>query len=60
MIIVPSFVYPHFVYQVVLEMQDDGRLTTSDDPPVVFGCVEGDFIQKVIHTCKLLFQPMGH
>ncbi|CAL9764468.1 unnamed protein product [Musa acuminata subsp. burmannicoides] len=32
--------------QVVLEIQDDGRLTTSDDPPVVFGCVEADFIQK--------------
>ncbi|URE13383.1 Snurportin 1 [Musa troglodytarum] len=34
------------VYHVVLEIQDDGRLTTSDDPPVVFGCVEADFIQK--------------
>uniref|UniRef100_A0A2P2JMP8 Snurportin-1 n=1 Tax=Rhizophora mucronata TaxID=61149 RepID=A0A2P2JMP8_RHIMU len=33
--------------QVVLELQDDGRLITSDDPPVVFGCLDSDFIQKV-------------
>lgn len=32
--------------QVVLELQDDGNLTTSDDPPVVFGSLDGDFIQK--------------
>ncbi|XP_031371505.1 snurportin-1 isoform X2 [Punica granatum] len=32
--------------QVVLELQEDGKLTTSDDPPVVFGCLDGDFIQK--------------
>ncbi|KAI8020016.1 Snurportin-1 [Camellia lanceoleosa] len=32
--------------QVVLELQVDGKLTTSDDPPVVFGCLETDFIQK--------------
>ncbi|PKI38086.1 hypothetical protein CRG98_041555, partial [Punica granatum] len=31
---------------VVLELQEDGKLTTSDDPPVVFGCLDGDFIQK--------------
>ncbi|CAL5373003.1 unnamed protein product [Camellia sinensis] len=31
---------------VVLELQVDGKLTTSDDPPVVFGCLETDFIQK--------------
>lgn len=33
--------------QVVLELQDDGKLITSDDPPVVFGCLDLDFIQKV-------------
>ncbi|XP_010250733.1 PREDICTED: snurportin-1 [Nelumbo nucifera] len=32
--------------QVVLDLQEDGRLTTSDDPPVVFGCLDGDFVQK--------------
>ncbi|XP_010907560.1 uncharacterized protein [Elaeis guineensis] len=32
--------------QVVLELQDDGKLTTSDDPPVVFGCMDGEFLQK--------------
>ncbi|KAK9277806.1 hypothetical protein L1049_027362 [Liquidambar formosana] len=32
--------------QVVLELQDDRKLTTSDDPLVVFGCLDGDFIQK--------------
>ncbi|ONK77249.1 uncharacterized protein A4U43_C02F4610 [Asparagus officinalis] len=32
--------------QVVLELQDDGKLTTSDDPPVVLGCTDGEFIQK--------------
>ncbi|KAG6488993.1 snurportin-1-like [Zingiber officinale] len=32
--------------QVVLEMQEDGKLTTSDDPPVEFGSLEVDFIQK--------------
>lgn len=32
--------------QVVLELQDDGKLTTSDDPPAVFGCADGDFLQK--------------
>ncbi|KAL6536591.1 hypothetical protein OROGR_013163 [Orobanche gracilis] len=33
--------------QVVLELLDDGRLTTSDDPHVIFGCLDKDFIQKV-------------
>lgn len=33
--------------QVVLELHDDGKVTTSDDPPVVFGCLDGDFISKV-------------
>ncbi|XP_044486701.1 snurportin-1 [Mangifera indica] len=32
--------------QVVLELQDDGKLSTSDDPPVVFGCLDRDFIQR--------------
>ncbi|RDX87701.1 Snurportin-1, partial [Mucuna pruriens] len=32
--------------QVVLELQEDGKLTTSDDPPVVFGCLDGSFIQQ--------------
>ncbi|KAK3043268.1 hypothetical protein RJ639_002511, partial [Escallonia herrerae] len=32
--------------QVVLELQDDGKLTTYDDPPVVFGFLNGEFIQK--------------
>ncbi|KAK6146520.1 hypothetical protein DH2020_020389 [Rehmannia glutinosa] len=32
--------------QVVLELLDDGRLATSDDPPVIFGCLDKDFIQK--------------
>ncbi|CAH9117022.1 unnamed protein product [Cuscuta europaea] len=31
---------------VVLELLDDGRLSTSDDPPVIFGCLNGEFIQK--------------
>ncbi|KAL8053297.1 hypothetical protein ABFX02_05G061400 [Erythranthe guttata] len=32
--------------QVVLELLDDGRLATSDDPIVIFGCLDRDFIQK--------------
>lgn len=32
--------------QVVLELQDDGKVTTSDGPPVVFGCIDGEFQQK--------------
>ncbi|KAJ4835220.1 hypothetical protein Tsubulata_021047 [Turnera subulata] len=32
--------------QVVLELQNDGQLITSDDPPVSFGCVDSEFIQK--------------
>ncbi|XP_023529237.1 snurportin-1 [Cucurbita pepo subsp. pepo] len=32
--------------QVVLELQDDGKVTTSDDPPVDFGCLDGNFIEK--------------
>lgn len=32
--------------QVVLELQDDGKVTTSDDPPVVFSCLNLEFIQQ--------------
>ncbi|XP_043726349.1 snurportin-1 [Telopea speciosissima] len=32
--------------QVVLELQDDGKLTTSDDPPVVCGCLDTNFMQQ--------------
>ncbi|KAL6996970.1 hypothetical protein U1Q18_007093 [Sarracenia purpurea var. burkii] len=32
--------------QVVLELQDDVKLTTSDDPPVLFGCLDMDFAHK--------------
>ncbi|KAF5178268.1 snurportin-1, partial [Thalictrum thalictroides] len=32
--------------QVVLEVQVDGKLTTSDDPPFVFGCLDQEFVQK--------------
>lgn len=28
-------------------MQDDGKLNTSDDPAIVFGCLDSDFILKV-------------
>lgn len=38
---------PFLSAQVVLEVQDDGKLNTSDDPPVVFGCLDSDFIHKV-------------
>jgi len=32
--------------QLVLELQKDGKLVTSDDPPVVFGSLDKEFIQK--------------
>ncbi|PWA81841.1 hypothetical protein CTI12_AA184870 [Artemisia annua] len=32
--------------QVVLELQDNGQLVTSDDPPVVLGCLNAAFIQE--------------
>ncbi|XP_010037423.2 snurportin-1 [Eucalyptus grandis] len=32
--------------QVVLELQDDFKLITSDDPPVVFGSLDNDIVQK--------------
>ncbi|CAO2207680.1 unnamed protein product [Urochloa humidicola] len=31
---------------LVLELQEDGKLVTSDDPPVVFGSLDNEFIQK--------------
>ncbi|WVZ73234.1 hypothetical protein U9M48_021566 [Paspalum notatum var. saurae] len=31
---------------LVLELQEDGKLITSDDPPVVFGSLKSEFIQK--------------
>lgn len=32
--------------QVVLELQDDGKLLTSDDPPAVLGCLNQEFIHE--------------
>ncbi|KAB1199901.1 Snurportin-1 [Morella rubra] len=41
--------------QVVLELQDNGNLTTSDDPPVVFGFLDEGFVQKSgLHPGNLL------
>ncbi|KAJ7945709.1 Snurportin-1 protein [Quillaja saponaria] len=31
---------------VVLELQEDGKLMTSDDPHVLFGCLDGSFMQQ--------------
>lgn len=46
--------------QVVLELQEDGRLTTSDDPPVVFGCLDASFIQQSeLHSGCLLRFSIG-
>ncbi|GFZ17428.1 hypothetical protein Acr_26g0006980 [Actinidia rufa] len=42
--------------QVVLELQDDGKLTTSDDPHVVFGCLDMDFMQKCCGYCLSSFK----
>uniref|UniRef100_A0A9I9DZW0 Snurportin-1 n=1 Tax=Cucumis melo TaxID=3656 RepID=A0A9I9DZW0_CUCME len=33
--------------QLVLELQSDGKVATSDDPPVYFGCLDGDFLGKL-------------
>ncbi|KAM5569934.1 hypothetical protein ABKV19_017115 [Rosa sericea] len=33
--------------QIVLELQRDGKVTTSDNPPIVFGCLGLDLIQKL-------------
>lgn len=41
--------------QVVLELLFDGKLATSDDPPVIFGYLNEDFIQKTgLQTGNLL------
>lgn len=46
--------------QVVLELLDDGRLATSDDPPVIFGCLLGEFIQKSeLHRGDLIKFAIG-
>ncbi|XP_028229430.1 snurportin-1-like isoform X2 [Glycine soja] len=46
--------------QVVLELQDDGKLTTSDDPPMLFGCLDGSFIQQSgLHSGCLLRFSIG-
>lgn len=43
-------------YQLVLELQEDGKLVTSDDPPVVFGSLDNEFIQKVLLRNTAYFQ----
>ncbi|WCJ36256.1 Snurportin-1 [Euphorbia peplus] len=46
--------------QVVLELQGDGKLITSDDPPVEFGCLDLDFVQKTgLHSGNLLRFAVG-
>lgn len=35
-------------YQVVLELLEDGKVVTSDDPPIVFCSLDSAFIQKVL------------
>ncbi|KAI3777667.1 hypothetical protein L1987_47468 [Smallanthus sonchifolius] len=41
--------------QVVLELQDNGQLVTSDDPPVVLGCLNAYFIQETgLHSGNLV------
>ncbi|RAL53467.1 unnamed protein product [Cuscuta campestris] len=46
--------------QVVLELLDGGKLATSDDPPVIFGCLNGEFIQKTgLHHGDLLRFSVG-
>lgn len=50
---------PHH-QQVALELQGDGKLTTSDDPPVVFGCLNKEFIEKSeLHHGNLLRFSVG-
>ncbi|XP_010555547.1 PREDICTED: snurportin-1 isoform X2 [Tarenaya hassleriana] len=46
---------------VVLELQDDGKLVTSDDPPVVFGCLDADFVkQSELSSGSLLRFSIGN
>lgn len=51
-IVLPYIFFPLYLhvlyYQLVLELQEDGKLVTSDDPPVVFGSLDKEFIQKVL------------
>ncbi|KAB1217375.1 hypothetical protein CJ030_MR4G020946 [Morella rubra] len=44
--------------QVVLELQDNGNLTTSDDPPVVFGFLYEGFVQKVVSQHMARHSPL--
>ncbi|KAG8365323.1 hypothetical protein BUALT_Bualt18G0092700 [Buddleja alternifolia] len=45
---------------VVLELLDDGGVVTSDDPPVKFGCLDSDFVQKTgLKTSYLLRFAIG-
>ncbi|KAB1217373.1 hypothetical protein CJ030_MR4G020948 [Morella rubra] len=44
--------------QVVLELQDNGNLTTSDDPPVVFGFLDEGFVQKVVFQHMARHSPL--
>jgi snurportin-1 len=32
---------------IVLELQEEGKLVTSDDPPVPFSCLNADFVKQV-------------
>ncbi|KAF4377840.1 hypothetical protein G4B88_031506 [Cannabis sativa] len=46
--------------QVVLELHDDCKVTTSDDPPVVLGFLDQEFIQKLgLHSGNLLRFAIG-
>ena len=36
------------MFQLVLELQSDGTVVTSDDPPVVLGTLPSDFIEQVL------------
>jgi hypothetical protein len=40
----------------VLELQEDGKLITSDDPVVVFGSLDSEVIQKVCLWTAAYFQ----
>ncbi|XP_057728459.1 uncharacterized protein LOC130944248 [Arachis stenosperma] len=46
--------------QVVLELQEGGKLCTSDDPPVVFGCLDGGFMhESELHSGFLVRFAIG-
>ncbi|GJY34054.1 snurportin-1 [Tanacetum coccineum] len=45
----------YVIDMVVLELQDNGQLVTSDDPPVVLGCLNAAFIQEAgLHSGNLV------